>query len=253
MTNLIEMVEDEMSTLTNCVLMLKTGAPLGLVSQYLFGKLRKLRSSKYLPARDIYKAQILEKDFSQDWFTSNIPNWLLTFEEYQFADKDQIEALEIGSFEGCSSAFIAQQLETVNLTCVDTWEGSDEHQGTEYADTIEQKFDNNMREFSGKFVKFKGTSFSFFQTCKTNNIYDFIYLDGSHRVDDVIVDAVKSFELLKVGGVMILDDYHWKYYPKASDNPCSAINAFLQIKKGYYRIIYVGYQLHLVKTKNPPY
>ncbi len=68
MTNLIEMVEDEMSTLTNCVLMLKTGAPLGLVSQYLFGKLRKLRSSKYLPARDIYKAQTLEKDFSQDWF-----------------------------------------------------------------------------------------------------------------------------------------------------------------------------------------
>jgi len=245
------MVEDEMSTLTNCLLMLKTGAPLGLVSQYLFGKFRKLRSSKYLPARDIYKAQTLEKDFSQDWFTPNIPNWLLTFEEYGFSDRNQIEALEIGSFEGCSSAFIAQQLGTVKLTCVDTWEGSD-HQ-TDYADTIEQKFDNNTREFSEKIVKIKSTSFSFFHSCKARNVYDFIYVDGSHYVDDVIVDAVKSFDLLKVGGVMILDDYHWKHYPKASDNPCSAINAFLQIKKGYYKIIYVGYQLHLVKTKNPPY
>jgi hypothetical protein len=250
MTSIVEMVEYEMSALTNCLFMLKTGASLGLVSQYFFGRFRKFRSSKYLPVRDIYRAQMLEKDFSNDWFTSNIPNWLLTFEEYRFGDKDRIDALEIGSFEGCSSAFIAEQLETVNLTCVDTWEGSDENQETDYVDTIEQKFENNMREFSEKIVKFKGTSFSFFQTCKARNVYDFIYVDGSHHVDDVIVDVVKSFELLKVGGVMIFDDYLWKYYPKASDNPCAAINAFLKIKKGYYRIIYVGYQLHLVKTKD---
>ena len=239
-----------MSTLTSCIFMLKTGASLGLVSKYLYGKFCHFPPSKYLQVRDTYKAQMSEKEFSNDWFTPNIPNWLCTFEEYRLAERDRIDALEIGSFEGCSSAFIAEQFKTVNLTCVDTWVGNDENQGTDYVDTIEQKFDNNVREFSGKIVKFKGTSFSFFQTCNKRNIYDFIYVDGSHRVDDVIIDAVKSFDLLKIGGVMIFDDYLWKYYPKASDNPCAAINAFLKFKKGDYKIAYVGYQLHLVKTKD---
>jgi len=230
--------------------MLETGASLGLLSKYILGRFRKLRSSKYLPVRDRYKAQMSEKDFSNDWFTSNIPNWLLTFEEHRFGDKDRIDALEIGSFEGCSAAFISEQFKTVNLTCIDTWEGSEENQGTDYVDTIEQKFDKNAREFTEKIIKFKGTSFSFFQSCKDRNVYDFIYVDGSHRVEDVIIDAVKSFELLKVGGIMIFDDYLWKYYPIASDNPCTAINAFLKIKKGHYKIIYVGYQLHLVKIND---
>ena len=37
--------------------------------------------------------------------------------------------------------------------------------------------------------------------------YNLIYNDGSHHSDDVIVDAFKAFEMLKVGGIMIFDDY----------------------------------------------
>jgi hypothetical protein len=34
--------------------------------------------------------------------------------------------------------------------------------------------------------------------------------DGSHRARDVLEDAVLSWPLLKVGGIMLFDDYLWQ-------------------------------------------
>ena len=32
-----------------------------------------------------------------------------------------------------------------------------------------------------------------------------VYIDGSHRPEDVLTDAVMAWKLLKEGGIMILD------------------------------------------------
>tara|TARA_R110002110_G_scaffold119309_2_gene293735 strand:+ start:19812 stop:20003 length:192 start_codon:yes stop_codon:yes gene_type:complete len=61
------------------------------------------------------------------------------------------------------------------------------------------------------------------------------YVNGSHHKNDVIIDAVKCFEMLKVGGIMIFDDYFWQYYPDAIDNPAGAINTFLRLKKDFIK------------------
>ena len=37
-----------------------------------------------------------------------------------------MNALEIGSFEGRSSIFFINYFKNINLTCVDTWEKSDQ-------------------------------------------------------------------------------------------------------------------------------
>ena len=37
--------------------------------------------------------------------------------------------------------------------------------------------------------------------------------------------------MLKVGGVMILDDYLWIYYDREIDNPAGVINSFLRLKR----------------------
>jgi predicted O-methyltransferase YrrM len=55
-------------------------------------------------------------------------------------------------------------------------------------------------------IKFKGTSYKFFSENTVKEYFDLIYVDGSHHTDDVIVDAIKSFELLKIGGIIIFDD-----------------------------------------------
>lgn len=77
-----------------------------------------------------------------------------------------------------------------------------------------------------------------------------LYIDGSHQSDDVMIDAIICFKLLKVGGIMIFDDFLWKYYEYHKDNPCSAISAFLTLKKSELRIIHLGCQVHIQKTNN---
>jgi len=192
-------------------------------------------------------------NLSKDWFTVNnsILFWLSTFKEYELANK-KINALEIGSWEGLSSYFLLYSLPNASLTSVDTWEGSDEHKDETCASkgelsSIESLFDENLSVYKDRLIKYKGTSFSFFNDNPLRNQFDLIYVDGSHHCDDVVIDAIKSFEILKVGGIMIFDDYFWRYYSRAIDNPAAAINVFLRLKKGSYKIVYLYYQIIIEK------
>ncbi len=229
--------------------MLRTGASVGLLGHYFLGKLRKLRRRGFRALKQDYDSQYRSGNYTSSWFSSNIPFWLMTFEKYGLKEKQEFKALEIGAFEGASSFFIASELAEAHLTCVDTWEGSDENEGHDRLETIEQRFDENLRNFSSRIEKFKGTSFSFFAANQQTCYYDFVYVDGSHRADDVILDAVRGFDALKVGGVMIFDDYLWDFYPEPNDNPCAAINAFLRMKSDAVKVIYLGRQVHIEKIK----
>lgn len=161
-----------------------------------------------------------------------------------------IDVLEIGSWEGLSSLFILSTFPNANLISVDTWEGADEHQNNPHLNAIEQNFDKNLHSYVERLTKFKGTSFEFFSKNTVKERFDLIYVDGSHHTDDVIVDAIKSFELLKIGGILIFDDYIWGYYKNPMDNPAGAINSFLRLKKGAFEILSVYGQLTLKKTRN---
>lgn len=73
-------------------------------------------------------------------------------------------------------------------------------------------------------------------------------MDGSHHSDDVVVDAIKFFQMLKVGGIMIFDDYFWRYYDSIIENPAGVINSFLRLKKNQLEIIGFDYLLIIKKT-----
>ena len=64
-------------------------------------------------------------------------------------------------------------------------------------------------------------------------LFDLIYIDGSHTAPDVLTDAVLAFQLLRVGGVMIFDDYLWSMeaplYVDPLNMPKPAIDAFTMI------------------------
>ena len=47
---------------------------------------------------------------------------------------------------------------------------------------------------------------------------------------------------------MIFDDSLWCHYDRINDNPAAAINAFLRLFAGHYRIEMVYNQLILTKT-----
>ena len=231
----------------------ETYAPLSVFTVFYFNKFdRKKLLKKYQLQIDGFEAAKKNLRLSNDWFSNNLPFWHSIIDEYGFKDR-KIKALEIGSWEGLSSYFILTAMSKAHLTCVDTWEGADEHKdglssSVKVLSQIEESFDRNTCVFSSRLSKYKGTSQSFFNSNSVRCIYDFIYVDGSHHCDDVIIDAVKCFEMLKVGGVMIFDDYFWRYYPKVIDNPAAAINLFLRLKKGTYKIIRLYYQIAIVKT-----
>lgn len=233
-----------------------TYAPLNVYFVY-FQKLNNGSSLKKKYAAQVQSFEGVKKNLklSNDWFSKNVPFWLSIIEEYGLHER-QIAALEIGSWEGLSSYFILNSMPSAQLTCVDTWRGADEHQDSrvvlsDVVAQIENTFDRNTVGFASRLTKYKGTSFSFFnQSDALPDRYDFIYIDGSHYCDDVIIDAIKCFEMLKVGGVMIFDDYFWRYYINKIENPAGAINLFLRLKKGQYRIIRFYYQIVIIKTSS---
>jgi predicted O-methyltransferase YrrM len=249
--------ESVVAVLRNLRLLKRTGAPVSVVFRYLGTALAgKRKLAPYLEAQRVFRDQMGSLRLSNDWFTGHIPYWLSVFDEYALPSRANLRALEIGSWEGLSSYFLLKSLPNAVLTCVDSWEGADEHKSG-YAATadvlsnIESSFDANLAPYVARLTKYRGTSFSFFNENHRPGELDLIYVDGSHYCDDVVVDAVKCFQMLKVGGLMIFDDFLWRWYPRVTDNPAAAIHAFLRLKKGSYKLVRVYEQLIIEKTSDP--
>lgn len=184
--------------------------------------------------------------FQVDWFSEQIPWW-----EEQLArlkGKPNLHFLEIGSFEGRSAVWLLENILTdvsSSLTCIDTFGGSPEHENTAlHISEIEKHFRHNIKECGseGKVIVKKGFSRDILPTLMPN-LYDCIYIDGSHKAFDVLEDAVLSKLLLKKGGIIIFDDYIWDEGEDELNRPKMAIDAFLNVYKGQYDLLYKGKQM----------
>ena len=82
------------------------------------------------------------------------------------------------------------------------------------------------------------------------DMFDVIYVDGSHFADDVLKDCRSSWAFLKKNGILILDDFFWKNYKEIENNPAHAINLFLKEINNCYKILRLSkFQLFIEKTK----
>jgi len=236
--------------------LIKTDAPLWVIAASFWLNLTHLATRrKYDEKLELFKLEREQLELDHDWLTLRLYTWFRVFDRQNLYARKTLQCLEIGSWQGLSAYFLLGELPNAELTCVDTWEGADEHKfafaaGEPLPSNVETIFDSNLSAFGSRLRKYKGTSFSYFENTFAPNTFDFIYVDGSHHSDDVIVDAIKGFEMLKVGGVMIFDDYFWRFYKRKIDNPAGALNAFLRMKKHQLQIIGFDYQLVVKKTQN---
>lgn len=232
----------------NTPYLVATSAPFAVVAHYwrdcFFAD---AEADKYQAEKADFLRRVSTGSYSNDWFTRHIPCWLACFRRHGLAGR-AVQVLEVGSWEGLSANFILQALPDCHLTCVDTWQGSDEHGDGAVLNVIERHFDDNIRPFLDRVTKFKGTSFDFFNRQERTAAFDLVYIDASHYGDDVMIDALGGFERLKAGGLMIFDDYLWKYYESLEANPAMAINLFLRLKRGQYEVERVYDQLIIKKT-----
>jgi len=203
------------------------------------------------PESDRLNALLREIDstgsYTTRWFDGNAVEWMRIFESQQLAGKP-IRVLEIGSWEGRSAAFLLHHLPQAAVTAVDTWQGGRQNAGDPRLARIEELFDANVARYGARVRKVKSTSAEFFRNGGHSPPFDLIYVDGSHDADDVIVDAVGGFELLAPGGIMIFDDYLWERGADLRLAPAVAINRFLRMNHGRYRILSVTGQIILKKT-----
>ena len=144
-------------------------------------------------------------------------------------DSQPVAALELGSWEGNSTAWIASHMcwhtDSV-LVAVDNWtyanQGVDEEtEARRIADLaqVEQRFDANILSASeaegscGKIIKRKGHTSSVLPELQKEGLrFDFCYIDASHAPEDVLHDAVMAWPLVKSGGIIVFDDYGQHHY-----------------------------------------
>lgn len=176
-------------------------------------------------------------EFTQDYVTSRIPQWLDLFAD--FIGQPDIQFLEVGSFEGRSAVWFLEKVlthESSKLVCVDSWSMSAER---------ERRFDSNIAN-SGQShrVEKKKTKSRRALGWFPDETFDAIYVDGSHEACDVLLDALLALPLLKRGGILLFDDYEWQDKENHRHHlPKPGIDAFLSLCDYRVEVIHKDYQV----------
>lgn len=193
--------------------------------------------------------------FTEDWFTHNIPNWSKFLNPLE---GKALNVLEIGCFEGRATKWLLENIltnEDSKITVIDTFEGSIEHRdgsaNHDFSNT-EAIFDFNVwMPYRHKVRKIKDTSFNAltaFNTGFEQEKFDLVYIDGSHMAKDVMADALLVWPLVKKNGLVIFDDYLWDPYPEPHKKPKMAIDNFTTMLFEELEAIHYGYQAIVKKT-----
>lgn len=198
---------------------------------------------KYRNLKKEFKNNIKKNyKFSNDWFTNNLPIWIYIFKTKSLNLK---KILEIGSFEGMSLVFLLSHFQNASIDCVETFEGSDEHNTINFLE-VKKNFDFNMKFYQKRFHLYHMSSDKFFIQNK-NKLYDLIYIDGSHFGYQVYKDAINSFDILNIGGLLVFDDFLKKYYKKKNENVIGGVCNFIKMFNNKIKVIFVGYQIFIKK------
>ena len=185
------------------------------------------------------------------WFKKSSYYWHNIFKKFSLYKK-KLQILEIGSFEGYSSLYFLENFPNSIITCVDSWKNNAEQKRFNLS-IVEKNFDKNTLKFKNKLKKFKQSSDHFFEkrAKKIVNYYDIIYIDGNHYYEFVFKDALNSFKALKIGGIIILDDFiGYHFFKKYNENPIGAIIVFINIFYKKLKILKITNQIIIQKISN---
>jgi predicted O-methyltransferase YrrM len=181
--------------------------------------------------------------YTADWTTEHVATWTKVLAHLK--DKPNVRALEIGSYEGRSAIWFLENILTHSssaISCIDIFDRD-----------YEINFDYNMQHFAGKVKKIRAPSQLALRGLEPAT-YDFAYIDGSHTSKDTLIDAVLAWDLMKPGGVIIIDDYLWENGKEALNNdaftPQLGINAFLNVFEPYLDVVDRGSQIIVRKRLN---
>ena len=174
-------------------------------------------------------------------------------EELCVSGLSEIRILEIGVWSGLSFISLIQTVQNayklpVEATAMDAWENyrEDGELKTVVEWGIESSFDKNIRQMGlwNCVRKLKGKSVDLLRKAlQENDVYDFIYVNGSHKALDCFADLILSWEILKPGGIMGIDDY--LFSSEESITMKQGIDQFLKMTP--HELLFKGYRVFIKK------
>ena len=179
-------------------------------------------------------------------------------EHFNLNNKNPLpRVLEVGTYAGTSLLNIVSRIPNSFGIGIDRWEDYNEDNinilQTIKSNQVERSFYHNM-QVSGlgeRTTGIKGNSFDvLLELVKKEEIFDFIYVDGSHKCLDVHLDLFLSWNLLRKGGILAIDDYmyHWdKVKDQPFEYPFEGVNDFLKKYEQEYIILSKDYRVFLEK------
>lgn len=210
-----------------------------------------------------YWNKINKDEFVEDY---RLENFILTYKRIGLGSRDYVNlqytqlwnnefikntkglgkfdlALEIGCFEGITTNYICDNLlnENGRIICVDPLidgiylEG---HKDNFIFEGQYEKFINNTKDQPVELQR--KTSQEAFSALKEYR-FGLIYVDGDHTENAVYRDGVAYFTLLRVGGIMVFDDYGQAEETKLG------IDRFLKEHEGKVEILVRDYQVVIKK------
>lgn len=188
--------------------------------------------------------------FTFDWVAPHAEAWQSDLAHLK--GKPDIRGLEIGCFEGQSACWWLDHIltdPTSRLTCVDPFAIPMDSTLLRY---FERYFDHNVAASGAgaRVTKLVGSSQVILRTLPPAH-FDFVYIDGSHRVGDVLQDAVLAWTVLRPGGTAMFDDYDLVDDVAAGLSaraPGRALDAFVSILGDSATVMRRDWQLILRKS-----
>jgi predicted O-methyltransferase YrrM len=120
--------------------------------------------------------------------------------------KDSV-IVEIGSYLGSSSSFLAAGLRKGKLYCIDTWENHGMDEGVR--DTYSE-FKKNTEPYRDKIFEVRGWSYDVVDRIQLlNKQIDLLFIDGDHSYEGVKKDWDLYSPMLKKDSIVIFHDYGW--------------------------------------------
>lgn len=178
--------------------------------------------------------------YTQDWTSKNIPLW----EEFlpSYKDKPDVHLLEIGVWEGRSALWFLENILTGDGA---TYTGIDLNE----SENLKKNFASSSYKDRMTFIQ--GHSNQILKSEFKDRSFDIIYVDGDHRSYGVVEDAILAWPLLKVGGVMIFDDYKLGEYMNVPsyEDAKYGIDFFLHANRNEVEVLHRGEQVIIQKEK----
>jgi predicted O-methyltransferase YrrM len=204
-------------------------------------------------------------EFMYKWHESVMPVWDDIFEHMDGMGHPLRDYLEVGSFDGASACHAIAEIgkRGGTVTCVDPWDpdypstiGEDTSRDFDMRAVL-KRFRANTEQARNEATNFVGVNvhdvkseIALSELVSNMDMFDFIYIDGSHHAADVLLDGLMAWKLLRPGGVMVFDDYLWatggKYNPL--ECPKYAVDTFVTLHMDQLLMLpYRTRQVYLMK------